>query len=141
MRRGPYSLNGGARVTTVCPLSCRVRISPRPGERVPSTAHASCGPGACFLAQASSIAQPRGSAGTVILAICRKAIQQASGMSVSVGVDADDGIGGVCEHGHAGCSLHPSAVSNGTGLEGTTRRHICDESRARRGQASDQASR
>jgi hypothetical protein len=33
------------------------------------------------------------------------------------------------------------AVSNGTGLEGTTRRHICDGSRATRGQASDLASR
>jgi len=31
--------------------------------------------------------------------------------------------------------------ADGTGLEGTTRRHTCDESRARRGQAFDQASR
>jgi hypothetical protein len=64
-------------------------------------------------------------------------IKQAGGMGVGVGVDADDGIDGVCEHGHAGCSPHPGAVSNGTGLEGTTRRHICDGSSATRGQASD----
>jgi hypothetical protein len=68
-------------------------------------------------------------------------IKQAGGMGAGVSAGANDGIDGVCEHGHAGCSLHPGAVSNGTGLEGTTRRHICDESRARRGQASDQASR
>jgi len=70
-----------------------------------------------------------------------QSIKHAGGVRVGVGVDADDGIGGVCEHGHAGCSLLPGAVSNGTGLEGTTRWHICDGSRARRGQASDQASR
>jgi hypothetical protein len=40
-----------------------------------------------------------------------QAIEQAGGMGVSVGVHADDGIDGVCEHGHAGCSLHPGAVS------------------------------
>ena len=57
--------------TTVCPLACKTRSNPRPCERVPSTAHASRGPGAWLRAQASSIAQPRGSAGTVIVATCR----------------------------------------------------------------------
>jgi hypothetical protein len=32
-------------------------------------------------------------------------------------------------------------AADGTGLDESTRRHICDESRAGRGQASDQASR
>jgi len=40
-------------------------------------------------------------------------------------VDADDGIDGVCEHGHADCSLLPGGPADGTGLEGSTRRHIC----------------
>jgi hypothetical protein len=70
-----------------------------------------------------------------------QAVEQARGVSVGVGVDADDGIDGVCEHGHSGRPFIQVRSADGTGLDGSTRRHICDESRARHGQASDQASR
>ena len=64
-------------------------------------------------------------------------------MGVGVGINPDDGVNEVCEHGHGPFSLRARAVRTGTGLEAHTQRHICDESRTRssgRGQASDQAS-
>ena len=66
------------------------------------------------------------------------------GMSVGVGIDADDDVSQFCEHGHGPFSRGPERFGrSGTGLGTSTRRHICDESRARgngHGQASDQAS-
>lgn len=45
----------------------------------------------------------------------------------------------LCQHGHPASRLLPgSGADVGTGLEGVTEWHICDGSRQRGGQASDQ---
>jgi hypothetical protein len=51
-------------------------------------------------------------------------------MSVAVGVDPDDGIYRLCQHGHtASCLLPGPGADVGTGLGGVTGWHICDGSR------------
>ena len=53
-------------------------------------------------------------------------------MAVAVGVDPDDGIYYLCQHGHAASRLLPgSGAEVGTGLGGVTGWHICDGSRPR----------
>jgi hypothetical protein len=49
-------------------------------------------------------------------------------MAVAVGIDPDDGIYYLCQHGHAACLL-PGCGRRRTGLGGVTGWHICDGSR------------
>jgi hypothetical protein len=51
-------------------------------------------------------------------------------MTVPVGIDPDDGIYRLCQHGHkASCLLPGPGADVGTGLGGVTGWHICDGSR------------
>jgi hypothetical protein len=51
-------------------------------------------------------------------------------VAVAVGVDPDDGVYHLCQHGHtASCSFQGWGPNVGTGLGGVTERHICDGSR------------
>jgi hypothetical protein len=51
------------------------------------------------------------------------------GQGVAVGVDPDDAIDGLCQHGHGGCPPLEWAAVVGVGLGGVTARQVCDESR------------
>lgn len=67
---------------------------------------------------------------------------QLQGMGIAVRVAADNGVDDLCQHGHAASNLLPGTGRwVGVGLGGVTERHICDESRAWHGQASNQANR
>ncbi len=61
-------------------------------------------------------------------------------VDVAVGVDTDHGVDNVCEHGHRpGPSNWERVDGTAPAWVGVTERHICDGSRPRGGQASDQA--
>ncbi|GAB3838507.1 hypothetical protein GCM10027610_082390 [Dactylosporangium cerinum] len=65
-------------------------------------------------------------------------------MGVGVGVHADDRVNAICESfcqdGRHEVSSVWHDVRTASAREAVTQRHICDESRDKRGQASDQAS-
>ena len=51
------------------------------------------------------------------------------GQGVAVGVDADDAVDGLCQHGHLRLSSLGGTAVVGVGLGGVTARQVCDESR------------
>jgi len=54
--------------------------------------------------------------------------ERGGGQGVAMGVDADDAIDGVCQHGHAVVLPRRKTAVVGVGLGGVTARHNCDGS-------------